>query len=127
MIRLQSRDLGGRNSVYLAVHYRDRSPHGQDSGSRWYGRLPWVAWELLVMGGQGETDVPLDDSLHEEPQDRAQRQGGKALGLLPPPWTKGRGMLAPPTAGLAGRVLRVIRLDPLRLRTHCQPSGRRED
>ena len=40
--------------------------------------------DLLVMRAQVQTDLPLDDCIHQQADDREHRQGGNALGFLQP-------------------------------------------
>ena len=51
--------------------------HGRCGGYR-YGTF--VPWELLIMHTQRQTDLPLDDAVDQQPNDREHRQGGNALG-----------------------------------------------
>src|SRR5919108_727645 len=86
-----------------------------------------MAWHLLVRGEEVESDLPLDHAVDEPPHDGEPRQGRDPFGLLQPYGTNGRRMLAPTTTGFHGRVVLLIRVKKLRVRTRLRTHGRGQD
>ena len=74
------------------------------------------------MRTQRQTDLPLDDAVDQQPNDREHRQGGNAFRFLQPHGSNGRGVLDPTKTGFYGRILVLIGLENLGIRASLSGS-----
>ena len=102
--------------AYPPLHQGYLDKQGRHHRRRRRSRLPFVAGQLLSMRAQVAAARPLDHGIHQSADHREHRQGGTPFGFLQPYRAKRCGVLAPAQAGFPRRVLRLIGLEPLRIR-----------
>jgi hypothetical protein len=90
-------------------------------------RFPFVPWHLLLMGTQVEADLPLDHAIHQQAHDCEHCQGRNPFGFLEPHGADRRRIFDPTKAWFHSRVLLLIGLENLSIRTALATHGGRQD
>jgi hypothetical protein len=121
---LDPREL--RHLLLIAPYVAQRSlcKQGQHDRGCWGCCQALVPWELLGMRAQVETDLALDDAVDQQAHDGQHRSSGHPFGFLPPHGADRRRILAPAKAGGHSRVLLLLGLEHLGIRTGLRTHRR---
>jgi len=68
--------------AYPELHQGDLSKQGQHDRCRWGCCRPFVPRDLLRLAMQVEANLPLDDAVDQQPDNREHRQGGNPFRFL---------------------------------------------
>ena len=127
MIVLDAMDLEAGHIVHSAVHERHWRKEGKHYGCRGCGRQAFVAGYVPVMLAEIESNLPLDDGIHQQPYDGEHGQRRNPFGFLQPHRADSGGILDPAKARFQRDMLFLIRLEHLGIRTLLWPHCRGED
>src|SRR5262245_47467299 len=95
---LDTSDLHDLVLTYPEMHDSYLSKQGQYHRRRWSRCRAFVPWDLLILDAQVETNLPLDEAVDQQPNDREHRQGGNPFGFLQPYGGNRRRILDPAKA-----------------------------
>ena len=103
--------------VHSEVHERHWRKEGKHYGCRRCGRQAFVTGDVPVMLAEIESDLPLDDGIHQQPHDGAHGQRRNPFRFLQPHRADSGRILAPAKARFHRDMLFLIRLEHLGIRT----------
>jgi hypothetical protein len=103
--------------IHDKVDQHQRSKEGEDYGRCRRDRWPFIPRDLLVMGAEIESDLPLDHGIYEQPHHREHGQGRNPFGFFQPDRADSGGILDPAKARFYRDVLFLICLEQLGIRT----------
>ena len=95
---LDALDLAAGCISHGTLHQPHRGKEGEAHGRGGRGRGPFIPGDVLVMGVERQSDLPLDHGIPEHPHHREHGQGRDPCGFLQPHRTDGGGMLDPTKA-----------------------------
>ena len=78
------RELRDLLRPYAELHQGDVCQQSQSHGGCGSRAQALLAWELLIMDMEGQTDLALDHTVDQQAEHGQHREGRDPLGLLPP-------------------------------------------
>jgi len=117
MIGLDGIDLLGPLIISTSFDQCSVSKQSQHHCHRGRCSRPFVPWDLLIMRAQVQVNLALDETGDQYTQHRAHRQGDHPFRLLQPYRADGRWVLDPSQTRFSCRVLLLIGLENLGIRT----------
>src|SRR5712691_12806705 len=82
MMVLEAMDLEAYRIIHGKLHQHHWGKEGEDHGSCGCGRWSFVPGDVLVVVAERQADLPLDNGIHEQPQDSENGKGRNPLGFL---------------------------------------------
>src|SRR5262245_55436326 len=113
MMGLDTSNLPDLVLAYPEMYSGYRSKQGQHDRRCWDRGHAFVAWELLVVCAEIQTDLALHDAVDQQADDREHRQGGNPFRFLQPYRADRRRVLDPAKPQFHGRVLFLVGLENL--------------
>ena len=124
---MQPIDVERHPLVHLSLHHHALDKQGQHHCRRGDGRGPLVPWDVLARVPQREPDRPLDQRIHQQPNDGEHRQRSNPFRFLQPYGGDSRGIFDPTKTWFSRGVLLLRDLQHLGISTPRSADSRRED
>src|SRR5215510_9369005 len=127
MMILDAVDLEAGRVLHDTLPQPHRGTEGKDDGRCGRGGWPFIPGDLLSMIVEIQSDLPLEDRLHEQSHAREPGSGRNPCGFLSPHRADGGGSLAPANPWFYGDMLLLIGLEYLGICTALCPHSGRQD